>query len=153
MRIDVISLFPPMFEAVTGYGITGRAIKNGLLFLEDFSGLLHCLDAKTGQLHWTHDLLTATWGSALIVDDRVYIGDEEGKISIFGLSADPAKAMKDNGAGEFEPLHVVEMGNSVYTTPVVANGTLFIANKDHLFAIASGAKPAADKTAAKDGPK
>ena len=33
MRIDVISLFPPMFEAVTGYGITGRAIKNGLLNL------------------------------------------------------------------------------------------------------------------------
>ena len=33
MRIDVISLFPPMFEAVTGYGITGRAIKNGLLTL------------------------------------------------------------------------------------------------------------------------
>ncbi len=33
MRIDVISLFPPMFEAVTGYGVTGRAIKNGLLAL------------------------------------------------------------------------------------------------------------------------
>lgn len=33
MRIDVISLFPPMFEAVTDYGITGRAIKNGLLSL------------------------------------------------------------------------------------------------------------------------
>src|SRR3989344_1517523 len=33
MRIDVISLFPPMFEAVSGYGITGRAIKNGLLTL------------------------------------------------------------------------------------------------------------------------
>ena len=31
MRIDVISLFPLMFEAVTGYGITGRAVKNGLL--------------------------------------------------------------------------------------------------------------------------
>jgi tRNA (guanine37-N1)-methyltransferase len=31
MRIDVVSLFPPMFEAVTGYGITGRAVKNGLL--------------------------------------------------------------------------------------------------------------------------
>ena len=46
--------------------------------------------------------------------------------------------------------HVIEMGNSVYTTPVVANNTLFIANKDHLFAIASGAKPAADETAAKD---
>jgi len=33
MRIDVVSLFPPMFEAVSGYGVTGRAIKNGLLTL------------------------------------------------------------------------------------------------------------------------
>lgn len=33
MRIDVISLFPAMFEAVSGYGITGRAVKNGLLTL------------------------------------------------------------------------------------------------------------------------
>ena len=27
------------------------------------------------------------------------------------------------------------MGNSVYSTPVVANDVLFIANKDHVFAI------------------
>ncbi|MCR4347434.1 MAG: tRNA (guanosine(37)-N1)-methyltransferase TrmD [Sulfuricaulis sp.] len=33
MRIDVISLFPPMFEAVSAHGITGRAVKNGLLTL------------------------------------------------------------------------------------------------------------------------
>ena len=33
MKIDVISLFPPMFEAVTAHGISGRAIKNGLLTL------------------------------------------------------------------------------------------------------------------------
>ena len=34
MRIDVISLFPPMFEAVTGYGITGRAVKAGRLRID-----------------------------------------------------------------------------------------------------------------------
>jgi tRNA (guanine37-N1)-methyltransferase len=33
MKIDVVSLFPPMFEAVTGFGVTGRAIENGLLEL------------------------------------------------------------------------------------------------------------------------
>jgi len=33
MKIDIISLFPPMFEAVTGYGVTGRAIERGLLEL------------------------------------------------------------------------------------------------------------------------
>ena len=33
MRIDVISIFPPMFEAVRGFGIPGRAMRAGLLSL------------------------------------------------------------------------------------------------------------------------
>ncbi len=33
MRIDVISIFPPMFEAVSAFGITGRAVRAGLLRL------------------------------------------------------------------------------------------------------------------------
>lgn len=33
MRIDAISIFPPMFEAVASYGITGRAIRSGMLTL------------------------------------------------------------------------------------------------------------------------
>jgi len=33
MRIDVVSIFPPMFEAITGDGITGRAIREGILTL------------------------------------------------------------------------------------------------------------------------
>jgi tRNA (guanine37-N1)-methyltransferase len=31
MQFAVITLFPEMFAAVTGYGITGRAVKNGLM--------------------------------------------------------------------------------------------------------------------------
>lgn len=33
MRIDVVTLFPAMFEAVTGHGITRRAVERGLLEL------------------------------------------------------------------------------------------------------------------------
>ena len=36
------------------------AIQDGLLFVADFSGLLHCLDLKTGKPHWTHDMLGDT---------------------------------------------------------------------------------------------
>jgi outer membrane protein assembly factor BamB len=118
------------------------AIKDDLLFLADFSGLFHCVDAKTGQAYWTYDMLAAAWGSALIVGGHVYIGDEDGDISIFKLSADPKAAMKDMD-GELVPINadeygdVVNMGNAVYSTPVVANDVLFISNKDSLFAIES----------------
>ena len=121
------------------------AIKNGLLFLPDFSGLMHCVDAKTGEGHWTHDLFAATWGSAMIVEDKVYVGDEEGKVTIFKLSP------------EKEIIAEVEMGNSVYSTPIVANNILYIANKTHLFAItpeagekAAAAEQPADEAVAAD---
>lgn len=98
-------------------------IKNGLLFVADLSGVLHCLDPKTGIPHWTFDLMAFAWGSPMIVEDKVYIGDEDGDVAIFRLS----KVMEQIGE--------VNMGNAVYSTPVVANNMLYISNKDHLFAI------------------
>ena len=35
----------------------------------------------------------------------------------------------------------INMGNSVYSTPIVADNVLYIANRTHLFAIEEGAKP------------
>jgi len=105
------------------------AIKDGLLFVADFSGLFHCLDLKTGKPLWTHDMLAASWGSPLIADGKVYIGDEDGDISVFRLSR------------EKDLLAEINMGNSVYSTPIAVGDTLYIANKSHLFAIKQGATP------------
>ncbi len=98
-------------------------IKNDILYIADFSGLFHCLDAKTGDVHWTYDMFSATWGSPLIVEDKVYIGDEEGDVMIFELSTE------QNIIGE------AYLENSVYSTLVVANNVLYVSNKDTLFAI------------------
>ncbi len=37
MKIALVTLFPEMFAAVTGYGVTGRAVSNGLLVVEYFN--------------------------------------------------------------------------------------------------------------------
>jgi outer membrane protein assembly factor BamB len=111
------------------------AIKGNLLFISDFSGLFHCLDPETGKVNWVYDMLAAAWGSPLIVGGHVYIGDEDGDVSVFKLSADPAIAMDDE-----EPITEINMENSVYSTPIVANGTLYIANRTHLFAIEANDK-------------
>lgn len=112
------------FEEEMHRGCSTVAIKNELLFVADFSGLFHCIDAKTGKTHWTYDMLAAAWGSPLIVDGHVYIGDEDGDVSVFELTSTP-----------HEPIAEIYMGNSLYTTPVVANGVLFIATRSHVFAI------------------
>jgi outer membrane protein assembly factor BamB len=133
------------FEETMHRCIATVVIKDDLLFVPDFSGLFHCVDAKTGKVHWTYDMLAAAWGSAMIVDGHVYVGDEDGDVSVFKLSADPKIAMREID-DELHPINadddtmVVNMSNSVYSTPVVANGVLYIANKDRLFAIASDAE-------------
>lgn len=37
MRIGVVTLFPEMFRSLTEFGVTGRAVKNGLLTVEFFN--------------------------------------------------------------------------------------------------------------------
>jgi outer membrane protein assembly factor BamB len=99
------------------------AIKDDILVVADFSGLVHCLDAKTGKPYWTHDMLAACWSSPLIAGEHIYISDEDGEVTIMKLSK------------EKEEVAAINMGNSVYSTPIVANGVLYISNKSYLFAI------------------
>ncbi|MDA0832197.1 MAG: PQQ-binding-like beta-propeller repeat protein [Planctomycetota bacterium] len=103
-------------------------IKDDLLYLADFSGLVHCVDATTGTLLWSHDMFAASWGSPLVVDGKVYIGDEDGDVTIF-----------EHGK-TLNIISEINMGNSVYSTPIVANNVLYISNKSTLFAITEGGK-------------
>lgn len=128
------------FEETMHRTLGSVAIKDGVLYIADYSGLFHCLDAKTGKRNWAYDMLSAAWGSPLIVDGKVYVGDEDGDVAIFRHSADPKVAMKDDG-GEMKPYYgEINMGNSVYSTPIVAGNVLYISNRTHLFAIANGDK-------------
>ena len=120
------------FEETMHRTIGTCAIKDGLLFLADFSGLFHCLDAKTGKPHWSHDMLAASWGSPLIVDGKVYTGDEDGDVTIVELSP------------TLNVIAELNMGNSVYSTPIVANNILYIGNRTHLFAIENTEEKAAE---------
>jgi outer membrane protein assembly factor BamB len=110
--------------------ISTPAIRDGLVYEADFSGYLHCLDAKTGQVYWTHDMFAAVWGSPLLVDGRLYLGDEDGDVVVM------------QAGKEKKVLAEMNMGSSVYSTPVPANGVLFITNRNQLFALSANAASA-----------
>ena len=101
--------------------------EKGLVFAPDFSGFLHAVDAKTGKQLWKHDMFAAIWGSPMVIDGKVYLGDEDGDVTV--LAAE--RAMK--------VIAESNMGSSVYSTPVPANGTLFVVNRNQLVALAEGA--------------
>lgn len=103
--------------------ISTAAVHDGLVYMPDFSGFLHVLDADTGDVKYVYDTFAAVWGSPLIVDGKVYLGDEDGDIVV--LVAGP----------EENELHEMNMGSSVYSTPVPANGRLVIASRNRLFSL------------------
>ena len=105
--------------------ISTGAYKDGILYYADFSGFLHAIDAKTGKPYWTHDMLAAVWASPVVIGDKVYLGDEDGDVVIL------------QHGKEKKLLGEVNMGSSVYCTVVAAHDTLFVANRNQLFAIAA----------------
>jgi outer membrane protein assembly factor BamB len=103
--------------------ISTAAVHEGIVYFADFSGFLHALDAKTGQVYWTHDMFAAVWGSPLVAEGRIYLGDEDGDITIL------------QAGRELKVIGEMNMGSSVYATPVPANGALFISGRNQLFAL------------------
>ncbi|MDQ3168653.1 MAG: PQQ-binding-like beta-propeller repeat protein [Acidobacteriota bacterium] len=108
--------------------ISTAAVKDGLVYLADFSGFLHCIDAKTGTQVWKHDMFAAMWGSPMLVGDKIYLGDEDGDVTIL------------QHGRELKVINELNMGSSVYGTVTPANGTLFVINRNQIFAVQEGAQ-------------
>ena len=104
--------------------ISTVAIDGSIVYAANFSGFLHALDLDSGKLLWEYDMLAAVWGSPYVVDGKVMIGDEDGDLSVL------------KAGREMETLSEINFGNTIYSTPVAANGTLYIMTRSHLYAIA-----------------
>jgi outer membrane protein assembly factor BamB len=98
-------------------------IHDGLAVIPDFSGLVHCLDAATGEPQWSYDMLSSAWGTPLLADGKIYIGDEDGDVAILELSR------------QLKLLAEINVGKSVYTTIMAADGALYIPSQGRLWAI------------------
>jgi len=108
--------------------ISTSAIKDGIIYHPDFSGFLHALDQKTGQEIWMHDMFAAVWGSCLVADGKVYLGDEDGDVTVLQQGREK-KVLAEN-----------TMDSPISSTPITANGVMFIMTGNKLYAIQEGAQ-------------
>lgn len=98
------------------------AVTDGRLYAADLSGFLHCVDFETGTRNWTHDTFAAVWGSPMVVDGNILLGDEDGELVIL------------KAGDEEEEVATLQFDSAIYSTPTIANGTLFISDRSRLYA-------------------
>src|SRR4029077_18319321 len=98
---------------VLGRTISTAAVADGLCYVAELEGILHCLDANTGAEHWQHDLGKQTWSSPYVVDGKVYMGSDNMNLCIF----EHGKTKK--------LIAEIDMDSVVRATPVAVNGVLF----------------------------
>ena len=99
--------------------------------MADYSGRVHCLDVETGKPHWVYDTKGHIWSSTLVADGKVYIGNEEGELTVL------------KHGKEMQKLGVMEFPAPLMAAPVAANGALYVTTMTHIYCFAEGATPIA----------
>jgi outer membrane protein assembly factor BamB len=100
------------------------AIHDGLCYAAELAGYLHCLDAKTGKLYWSHDTKANVWSSPYYADGKIYLGTDDGTLWVLAQGKDK-KVLAQN-----------DMVTAVRATPVAVDGTLYVMTENKLYAIA-----------------
>jgi outer membrane protein assembly factor BamB len=103
--------------------ISTAAVHDGLCYVADMRGMFFCFDAKTGQKLWDHDVEAPVWSSPYWVDNKVYLGNDRGRLTIFAHGR------------QKKILNTVDMESAVRATPVAVNGVLLVVNENKLYAI------------------
>ena len=100
-------------------------VKDGLLYVGDLGGTIHCLDAATGAHLWKHETNDEIWGCIVLAGDRLYVGNTEGLMTV--LRAGRQK----------EALAQIEMDAPLYSRPAVIGDAIYLATANRLYLIAA----------------
>jgi outer membrane protein assembly factor BamB len=99
------------------------AIHNGLAFIADCGRRMHCVDARTGQPVWTHEIKGETWASPYVADGKVYLGTRSGNFYVWAAGR------------EKQVLAELELKVPISATATAANGVLYVATMQNLYAL------------------
>ena len=101
------------------------AVGDELYVISDL-GVLSCVDAKTGKLHWQERLGGNHSASPIFADGRIYFLSEEGVATVIAPGT------------TFQKLAVNELDGATLASMAVAHGSIFIRSLTHLYRIAAG---------------
>ncbi len=103
-------------------GLLGTpALSEGIVYAMITEGAVSAVDAETGEILWTKDLVGPTWSSPVVVDGRLIVGEGNGYLNCF----DVHRPGKDPG----EPLWRLNLGGNIESTPAVWNGWIYVGTR------------------------
>jgi len=109
------------WSAATGGAISSSpAVANGVVYVGSTDTHLWAFDAKTGAVRWAFFTGGPITSSPSVVNGVVYVGSTEGNLYSF----DAATGKRRWTSGTFGPID--------FSSPAVANGTVFVASNDAL---------------------
>jgi outer membrane protein assembly factor BamB len=111
-----------------GRSVSTASVADGRVYIADFAGIVHCMDASTGKELWHHDTEGHIWGSTLLADGRVYVGNESGTLFMFAATS------------EKKLLGQIDLKDPIYSTPITSNGMLIVGTSSNLYAVRGEAK-------------
>jgi len=94
-----------------------------LLFTFHDMGQVSCRRSSTGQLLWQEQPAGKFYGSPVCVDGKIYCIDREGRVVVI------------KAAPTYELLAVNPLGEKSFSTPAVADGTMYLRTYSHLISI------------------
>jgi outer membrane protein assembly factor BamB len=97
-----------------------------LFFVSD-NGVASCLNARSGDSHWSERLGGAFSASPILADGRVYFLSEDGVCHVVKAST------------TFESLAANDLGERTFASPAAIDGALFIRSESHLWRIGRSA--------------
>ena len=108
-----------------GRTMSTAAVRDGLVYVGELAGYLHCFDAVTGEHYWEHNSKAATWSSTYWVDGKVYLGNDDKVMNVFAHGKEK-KLLTTN-----------DMDSAVRATPTAVNGVLYVLTENKLYAVAN----------------
>ncbi len=141
-------------QYVLGTTVSTACIIDDFVYIAEIDGYLHCLEAKTGKKYWQFDAKSEIEGSAYYTNGKIFLGTTDGDLIIFKHDKIPesldevelASKAKDEAAAKKIVVEVrkkvdqkyklarIEIEHGIHSTPIVANGVLYVMTENTLYA-------------------
>jgi outer membrane protein assembly factor BamB len=101
------------------------AVHDGMVFIADCERKMHCVDAATGSLLWTDEIAGQVWASPYVADGKVYLGTRSGDFYVWAARKEKRRVSH------------ISLKIPISATVTAANGVLYVATMQNLYAIAA----------------